>query len=225
MEESSPRNLPDRYLIKAGYRQRERPDYDDQSEISANWQIGVYEQVVLLAERLNARHIVDVGCGDARKLAPLHSRFSIVGIDYGVSLELCRNRYPYGTWIEYDLTSEGSLPLDERVLRSSVIVCADVIEHLVHPEALLAKLREALRMAPVVLLSTPDRDLVNGRTDMGPPRNTGHVREWTLNEFSFFLASQGFHDGTIELVRSNDRSPEKRTVMATLFGNTEGLNA
>jgi len=212
------RPLPDRYFIKAGYRHRESPRYDEQTEIGANWQASVYEEAVRLAEELDLKRIVDVGCGDGRKLATLHSRFAVVGLDYGPNLELCRARYAFGTWIEHDLEQKGTLPLDGALLRDAVVVCADVIEHLVRPEILLGKLAAALESAPLLLLSTPDRDLVRGPAHLGPPPNESHVREWSLDEFASLLVASGLRDGTVRHIRSNDVSPERHTILATLWG-------
>jgi hypothetical protein len=41
----------------------------------------------------------------------------------------------------------------------------------------------------LIVLSTPDRDLLE-RTPDGPPKNRAHVREWTMPEFYNYIDSR-----------------------------------
>ena len=97
-------------------------------------------------------------------------------------------------------------------------VSADVIEHLVHPEHLLASLREALQWAPLLIVSTPERDLARGIVDFGPPGNPCHVREWNLAEFTCLLEHHGLRPGRVGLTRSDDRDHATYTIMAVIRG-------
>ena len=94
-----------------------------------------------------------------------------------------------GKWIEWNLESSGRIPLRKNLLRRAVVVCSDVIEHLVDPEPLIENLRSWLDYAPIVILTTPERDLVRGPNDLGPPINPSHVREWSLAELEPWLNS------------------------------------
>src|SRR5581483_4144698 len=194
VEPPSPYSAPTDHCLKPGYRSHPYPIYwDDAVDLKGiTWQPEVYADAAAIAETLGARRIVDVGCGTAGKLAALHPRFEIVGIDYGSNLDVCRERYPFGTWLEHDLEQEVELPVPPELLADAVVVCADVIEHLVRPELLLRKLRAVLGHARAVLLSTPERDLARGRDHMGPPPKQHHVREWTLRELGAFLEYEGF---------------------------------
>jgi SAM-dependent methyltransferase len=163
-----------------------------------------------LARELGCSRIIDVGCGRAQKLIKLHPEFSIVGIDHGPNIEYCR-RYTFGTWIECDVERES---LADLPAQGSVVVCADVIEHLVNPVLLLQSLRTLLeRGAGAVLLSTPERDLLRGRDHFGPPPNPCHVREWNTAELRKLLLSMGF-EPHMQLTARNDLTFEEKTILA-----------
>jgi SAM-dependent methyltransferase len=205
------------YFLPNGYEPRLEPEYFVDEELNAVWQPDLYSEAATVARRLGSRRIVDVGCGTAAKLAPLHPEFDIVGIDFGSNIVVCRERYEFGTWIDRDLDSNDDLGYED--VAGAVLVCGDVIEHLVHPERLLRMLRGALdRGASAVFLSTPERELINEVGHLGPPPNAAHVREWTLGELEQFFASERL-EGYFGLTRSNDVMPYMRTIIAAVPGD------
>lgn len=176
--------------LPAAYVERSKPDYTvDEDE--SGFQPHVYDLAGWLASMSGARRIVDIGCGKASKLVKLAERgFEIVGVDYGSNLDMAMARYPQGRWIKADLERfDPTALLDE--VDGSVIVCADVIEHLVDPSALLDALRVWLTRAKVCILSTPERVLCYGKQHSGPPPNPSHVREWTRVELVHYLQNNG----------------------------------
>jgi SAM-dependent methyltransferase len=205
------------YFLPSGYESRLEPEYFVDEELNAVWQPDLYPEAAAIARRLGARRIVDVGCGTAAKLVELYPEFEIVGIDFGSNIAACRERYDFGNWIERDLDSSDDLGYED--VAGAVLVCGDVLEHLVYPERLLRMLRSALdRGAAAVILSTPDRELTNEPGNLGPPPNSAHVREWTLGELEQFLASEGLA-GYFGLTRSNDVMPYMRTSIAAIPGD------
>jgi 2-polyprenyl-3-methyl-5-hydroxy-6-metoxy-1,4-benzoquinol methylase len=218
------RIVPDRYQIRGDYRTREQPAYFDDAITDVVAQPDVYARAAVLAEQLGSKRIIDIGCGSGRKLAALHPSFAIVGIDYGPNLEGCRSDYPFGIWIEHDLESAATLPLETAQLDGAVLVASDVVEHLVRPDILLGAIRHALEEgARAAILSTPERDLTRGPGHLGPPPNPAHVREWTLREFAAFLAAEGLTNGIVELTRSNDAGPVRSSILATVAGDAAAL--
>jgi hypothetical protein len=163
------------------------------------YQPDVYRRAARLARRRGASTIVDVGCGNARKLVALHPEFEVIGLDIGSNIERCRAAYPFGAWIEHDLESGTPLPVDDNVLRTSVIVCADVIEHLLAPERALRTLSGTPALC--LLVSTPDRWRVYGGEHLGPPANPAHVREWSRKELGLLLKSCGLAQGYMTYTR------------------------
>jgi SAM-dependent methyltransferase len=210
-----------RFFTPEGYTARDRPHYFEDVLTNTEGvvhQPHVYPFAAYLAARYGCTHVIDLGCGRAAKLAALHPELHPVGVDIGTNVEWCRNTYPFGEWIERDFEQPGALPIAPELARRSVVVCADVIEHLVDPTHLLGNLRRLLEHAPVALLSTPDRELVRGPDDAGPPANPHHVREWTRNELARLLESAGLRIEFGGLTAANDQTFVKSTALAVLAG-------
>jgi hypothetical protein len=95
-------------------------------------------------------------------------------------------KYPERVWRISRLEDRG-------VGHPDLVVCADVIEHVLDPDELVEFIHA---MNPrYVIFSTPERDLVYSPEDhrrFGPPRNFGHLREWNFQEFRKYI-SQQFH--------------------------------
>jgi SAM-dependent methyltransferase len=202
------------YFIKDGYREQANPEYFEDIYDDVCYQPHVYPKAAELARRLGCGRIIDIGCGHAEKLVALHSEFEIMGLDYGSNVEYCR-RYGVGTWIEWDIERD---PLPSLPAEGSVIVCADVIEHLIDPRTLLGHLKTLLQDAAAGLMSTPERDLTHGPDHFGPPPNACHVREWNLEELGALLTSEGLPPVQLELTASEDRYFVENTILATLPG-------
>jgi len=216
------RMLPDRYFIKEGYISRSQPEYTDETgHRDVTYQPDVYRDAGRLAGRLQARSIVDIGCGDGQKLVALHPRFGIIGIDFGENLARCRDWYSFGSWRDHNLDTSDHLPLSSAEMADSLLVAADIIEHLRFPEHLLLELRLCLdRGARAAVISTPERDLTHGVRHFGPPPNPCHVREWAVDEFRALLAAYGFHRGTVTMTRSSTGSGDRNTILATLVNES-----
>ncbi|MGD9905720.1 MAG: glycosyltransferase [Vicinamibacterales bacterium] len=168
-----------------------RPEYFEDVDNGVVWQPDVYRLAAAVARHVGARRVIDVGCGRGRKLVALRPEFEILGVDYGANLDHCRAAHPDECWIEADLESAAPLPLSAAAAVGSVVVCADVLEHLVHPERLLDALRGVLESAACAVLTTPERVLTWGPEHTGPPPNAAHVQEWSLDEFRALVASRG----------------------------------
>ena len=218
--------LPDRYCIRDGYQARDDPSYDSRvEEDGVVWQPDVYPEAARVAELLGAGWIIDIGSGDGGKLADLHPRFELIGLDLpGPNLDHCRATYPYAEWIEHDAESTEPIPVPDAVLARAVVVCCDVIEHVQRPDRLLRKLRGAIDVAPAVVLSTPARDLTWGDEHLGPPPNPSHVREWTAEELDALLDQIGFTHRVMTLTRSNDRLNECKTILCELFRDEDAVH-
>ena len=219
------RRLPGPYFLPVGYRSRDRPVYDHkQQDVQTEWQRDVYAAAATIGESLQSKRVIDVGCGNGEKLVDLYPRFEIIGIDYGENLRRCRQRYEFGTWLEHDLEVDEPLPLAAE-LEGSVIVCADVIEHLLRPERLLTRLRDALEHADAAVISTPERILTHGSRQLGPPPNAAHVREWALDEFAALLSAHHFSNGFVGLTRTHAARRPRNTILATVFPSADRLAA
>jgi SAM-dependent methyltransferase len=212
------------FFIKPGYTPRPAPEYFHDTLADTRGithQPDAYPLAAHLAAYYGCRHVIDIGCGLAHKLVELHPRFRVIGIDFGDNLRGCRERYPFGQWIEWDLERREVIELDPEVVASSVVVCSDVIEHLVDPTGLLANLRALLAHAPAAVVTTPERDLVRGSGHFGPPQNPSHVREWNLAELETLLRAERLNVDFIGLTMDNDHEWQKRTTLAVLGRNDD----
>lgn len=193
------------FAIKPGYRENPGPVYflDDVTETRGLvFQPDVYTLAEFLAELTGTHSIVDVGCGWGDKLDGIHERhpdWDLVGIDFDQNITHCKESYGWGEWLELDLEMPQYLPAAD-----AIVVCSDVVEHLVDPSALVFSLRKC--KAKAIILSTPERDVQHGALHEGPSPNRCHVREWNVAEFREFLTAEGLtvhHQG---LTRGHDQS-------------------
>ena len=106
--------------------------------------------------------------------------YYIVGYDLLPTIEFLKQKYPKNKWIVSDFNSSP-----EEV---DLVICADVIEHVENPDALLFFIK---KMKPKdIIISTPDRNLLHdmlGRSHLGPPLNKHHIREWSFEEFEKYI--------------------------------------
>ena len=218
----------DDLFLKPGYVSRPVPEYFEDVTPESDgvvWQPETYLYVAHLARRFGCDTVLDLGCGRGLKLAGLHPEFKIVGVDYGGNIDQCRATYPHGEWIDADLEAEIPLPLSPERLARTVIVCADVIEHLRDPRSLLALLRRLMEYAPTAVLTTPERDKVRGVEHAGPPDNSHHVREWNLDELGRLLTAHGLRVAVQDLTLDNARSHQFTTQIAVLAGDATPVTA
>lgn len=207
------------YYLKSGYQSREQPEYCLDLVENDIWQPQVYVLARYLGKILNCKYLIDIGCGMAFKLSKMYPGFQIIGIDYGANIQRCKEIYPYGTWIEHDLDSPQSLPIQDSILKDSIIICADVIEHLVNPAFLLGNLKEMMELSAACLMSTPERDIERGINHFGPPPNRSHVREWNLYELTDLFRSLHFNIAYGDLTVSDNVSNNKNTSLLVLGNN------
>lgn len=196
------------YNLKSDYISRAVPEYfEDTLEDSSSWQADVYRLAAKLAHDSDAPRLIDLGCGQGDKLAQYAGQFALIGYDYGANIEACKEKYNAAVWLEHNLNEE---PISSEMFSQSVTICADVIEHLPDPSALLETLRNAAQTAKYVLVSTPDRMRVHKKDHNGPPVNRYHVREWTLPELQGWFAQEGLPIVWAGWTISNDQRPEQR---------------
>lgn len=206
------------YRLPSNYRRNVRPvDFDDHAEVTGKcagweWQPDVYPFAADVARMIAATTIVDVGCGAARKSLLLVDEFELIGLDRAPIVgQITDNR---GTWVAADLERPGEIGFLVESVEGAVIVCSDVIEHLVHPEVLVGELASlCAATASTLVLSTPDRVRTRGSRHRGPSPNRGHVQEWTLEELSAWLVDVGFALTEATWTRSNDHEPHLATCL------------
>ena len=200
MAESKRQVIEDRYFLPDGYREN-RINITIDKDNSFYWdperarraslhQFAVYQWAAQLIRAGSINIIADVGCGFATKLAWLHDQFPMLeywGIDQPHAVELCKQHYNFGQWLGVDFENSPALPLT----RADLVISSDVIEHLECPDVLLDYYKRVAAPSGLILISTPERDILRGRQCLYSP-NPYHVREWNRAELSAYLRSRGF---------------------------------
>lgn len=208
------------YGLPDNYQSRYEPQYfADNLTDSTLWQADIYRAASRLAHRIGAKRLVDIGCGRAGKLLPLANQFKICGIDYGENIAYCSKIAPAGEWYDNNLNEEV-VPTD--IFRGSVVICADIIEHLPTPDALIKTLRNAAKGGFYVVISTPDRERLEQNTLHGPPANPAHCREWTLSELESWFVSEGLPVKWAGWTISYDKQPDKVNTCCIVLSHLEG---
>lgn len=209
------------YGLPDDYQARPEPQYfNDTLADSVLWQGDVYRIAARLARKSERFRLIDIGCGRGSKLMQYANQFEICGIDYGENIEYCMSKWPDETWVTYDLNEEVISPLN---FVNSVTLCADVIEHLPTPDALIETFKSAVQIAAYVLISTPDRERLQQGTLNGPPANSAHCREWTENELRTWLNAEGLPIVWSGWTISHDREPNKKNTILTVLSKTNTI--
>jgi SAM-dependent methyltransferase len=197
-----------RYFLPEGYMQGKHAQYflDDASD-GVVWQPDVYPLIADIASRQGRDVIIDVGCGRAGKLVPMaaaHPEWHYIGIDHGENLAWCATHLTFGHWIDADLEKAQELPIAASTLARAVVVCSDVLEHLLRPDNAVDFIKTMLRSgAGPAVFSTPAREERAGLMHLGPPSNPSHVREWASTEFETFFRAGNLVIEESSLTRSD----------------------
>lgn len=216
------------YGIRSDYVSRTEPSYFNDPPPKRTgrrtYQADVYAEAGRIARRLSASRIIDLGAGTGDKLRALSAANECIALDYGANLAVGRDLLPALDWRHYDAELDTALPVAPTELTNALIVCADVLEHLIDPSRLLSHVATALDGgALVAVLSTPDRQRSRDRSHLGPPPNPHHVREWTKSELVCFLRSQGFTAGAVGWTRSHDQTMKKESILVVLSRDARTL--
>ncbi len=156
---------------------------------SGKYQYHVYRWAASIVRRAGLDRVLDVGCGVATKLAEhlAPTGAHIVGLDQSSAVRMCHDLERPGEFVVVDLEKPIYMP----ELPFDLVVCADVIEHLMDPDPMLDLIQQCLAPGGLVIFSTPDRSRERGR-DCCRSEKPEHVREWARREFIAFLRSRGF---------------------------------
>ena len=144
----------------------------------------------------NLNSIIDVGCGSAYKLTTILSEFNTIGIETEPCYTYLQNTYPKFKWL-LSGEKESSFQLYDEINNADVVICSDVIEHIVNPDVLVDYLISL--NSKYYIISTPCRKILCNhpkfsstykKTWDGPPLNNCHVREWTMEEFKQYISKK-----------------------------------
>lgn len=139
------------------------------------WQRRVYSLARSLFDQYGLQTVLDVGCGSGEKLLEFFHDVPTCGIEIEPTLSKLMARWPDKVWRQ----PSGA------ILQYDLVICADVIEHVWDPSTIINEIK---RVNPkLAIISTPDRGLIPGADQNGPPRNPSHIREWNFEEFGMYM--------------------------------------
>lgn len=169
------------YYIKSNYKSRLGYTHYDDMDAEDKWQLEIYLYAYAYMKKHNFKTVADIGCGSAYKLMTYLGEFETIGFELTDNVKRLKKRYPERDWRISSFESSQDACVD-------VIICSDVIEHLENPDLLINYILQ--QDFQILVLSTPERDLVRSKDDLGPPKNKAHVREWNYHEFFLYIQSK-----------------------------------
>lgn len=174
------------YFIDKSYVSREEFVTCEQMNHTDQFQDEVYLAAKNIFDQNNFKSVLDIGCGSAFKLIKYFGNEKLTGLELEPNLTFIKEKYPDKDFREsnFNKNLEGQFDL---------IICSDVIEHLLDPDELLNFISKIDFKALVI--STPERNIIQQLQKSfgwevnikGPPHNKMHVREWTGNEFKNYI--------------------------------------
>jgi hypothetical protein len=128
--------------------------------------------------------VLDVGAGYPAKIGMV-AETSTTLLDQLTPQPIVQRDFPNAEFVADDLEH----PSRRNGRTFDLVICADVVEHLIDPDPCMKIIRSATRR--FAILSTPERDIVRGTDCMHSPKEE-HVREWNAREFRRYVESHGF---------------------------------
>ncbi len=167
------------YFLKEGYRKRESYTHYDDTNCTDEWQDLVYQKAREIFDQSRSSSVLDIGTGSGYKLNKYFKEDDTTGLELEQNLEFLREKYPEKKWQLSDFNQRGKYNND-------VIICSDIIEHLIDPDDLLEFIHSL--DFNYLIISTPDRDIARGKKHQGPPGNRAHTMEWNKPEFYKYIS-------------------------------------
>ncbi len=140
-------------------------------------------------KKINIKSVLDSGCVATVKLIKfiLPGCQEVYGSDQEVIIEFCRKKFGLNTFFADDIEN-SKLDLKKKF---DLIICADVIEHLLNPDKLITYIKKFSHTETIIIITTPERDTRRGRNCYYSPKPS-HIREWNNIEFKSYLNSRNF---------------------------------
>lgn len=152
------------------------------------------EEMRSLIEPLPVRHLLDAGCGEAFILSMLRQARPDLEVAVGIDIDSDALGRGHDLSPAVPLMEADILHLPYRTDSFDVVICAEVLEHLTHPEEALAELCRVSRK--YCLVSVPHEpffrlsNLLRGKSVSRLGNDIEHHQNWSLAGFTSFLKDQ-----------------------------------
>lgn len=171
--------LSKKYWLPLDYNSRTNIEYFDDTSFKDEYQDDVYAEASKIVQENGYSKILDIGTGSGYKLIKYFDKYYTFGVDIEPTLSYLNKTYPNKKWGNMETALKNEYDL---------IICSDVIEHILDPNTLLNTINSISYKK--IVFSTPDRLSLYGYNHKGPPTNSAHVREWSEVEFNNYIKEQ-----------------------------------
>lgn len=173
----------------------------------ADSEYGIPDRKITLGHATAGQRILSVGCGAGADIWYLAGNNFVAGLDFVASgLRVALRHGVAG--VVGDLNLHPALPFQDQSF--DLVICKDILEHLLQPLAILEEVRRVLRLGGRVVISVPNhfqiamrlrillgcgiiyRSLIDGHNSIYDEWNYMHVRFFTYRGFRSFLKVAGF---------------------------------
>jgi len=176
-----------KYCIHENYISRNEFVTCEQIGHTDQFQDEVYASARKVCVENGYKTVLDIGCGSAYKLVKYFRDKKFVGLDLEPNLTHIKNKYPL---YDFRLSDFNNPPKES----FDLVICSDVIEHLLEPDDLLRFISQI--DFKHLVISTPERLAIQKLQrsfgweveENGPPHNLMHVREWSFSELRDYLS-------------------------------------
>ena len=155
----------------------------------------IYEKAKDYINKYNLKTAVDVGCGFTTKLEKYVIPYceTVYGFDQLSAIE-ANKKYLNNNVILNECDFDNESTLNDAInlnIHPDLIICSDVIEHVVYPDILLNFIKNISTKDTIIIISTPERDLERGINNCKSNKKE-HVREWNQSEFNNYIKYHNF---------------------------------
>lgn len=139
--------------------------------------------------------VLEVGCGAGNVLAALPNKVPLLGIDLSTNMVTEANRRLSERKHLIIQANAERLPFKTGSIKR--VICTEVVEHVLHPEAVFAEIARVAVPEARIVISIPNEKLINTlRRIIGGLRflwRTGGGDEWHLHAFDMQYLQQKAH--------------------------------
>ena len=158
---------------------------DDQAAWHATPERQAWTQMLVnVAQQAGARRIVDIGCGAGQDLVALRAALPaavLAGVEPNVRQRQAANRVLPQADLHPDV---AHAPIEE----ADLLVCCDVLEHVVDPESFLGAIAQRARVGALLFETTATHDM---HTPLHLKNNVGWHPGRVLDKYGWEMASYG----------------------------------
>ena len=175
-------------------------EYQYGSAEAAHTEAYLWRHITSLCVALDARRVVDIGCGNGALCRELASRgYEVVGCEPSADgVRLARSSAPELVFHQLGVDDDPSVVGSESF---DVAIATEVIEHIVRPRSLPRFAKQLLRPGGHLIISTPYHGYLknlllaltnNWDTHLNPFWDGGHIKFWSRKTLSQLLNESGF---------------------------------